>query len=89
MIQGISVLGYFLLYTVYVEICTAVSFPLLRKLKVYPFFEQISKTFSKKAVFCVRNGSVTPRDEGSAKQTQVLLLGRRSAEDVAGLEPRL
>ena len=26
-LQGISVLGYFLLYTVYVEICTAVSFP--------------------------------------------------------------
>ena len=30
----------------------------------------------------MRNGSVTPREEGSAKQTQVMLLGRWSAEDV-------
>ena len=37
----------------------------------------------------MRNGSVTHRDEGSAKQTQVLLLGRRSTEDVTWLEPRL
>ena len=51
MIQGIPVLGYFLLYTVYVEICTAVSFPLSRKLKVYRFSEPFSETFSKKAVF--------------------------------------
>ena len=76
MIQGISVLGYFLLYTVYAKNCTVVSFPLSRALKVYPFSETISKTFSKKAVFCVRNGSVTPRDEGFAKQMQVLLLSR-------------
>ena len=30
----------------------------------------------------MRNGSVTPRKEGSAKQTQVMLLGRWSDEDV-------
>ena len=30
----------------------------------------------------MRNGSVTPREEGSAKQTQVMLLGGWSAEDV-------
>ena len=35
----------------------------------------------------MRNGSVTPREEGSAKQTQVLLLGRWSAEDVTKFEP--
>ena len=35
----------------------------------------------------MRNGSVTPRDEGSAKQTQVLLLGRWSADDVTKFEP--
>jgi hypothetical protein len=29
----------------------------------------------RKAVFCVRNGSVTPREEGFTKQTQVMLLG--------------
>jgi hypothetical protein len=27
-------------------------------------------------VFCVSNGSVTPKEEGFAKQTQVMLLGR-------------
>ena len=32
--------------------------------------------------FCVRNGSVTPREEGLAKQTQVKLLGGWSADDV-------
>ena len=37
-------------------------------------------------LFCVRNGSVTPMEEGSAKQTQVMLLGEWSADDVA---PRL
>ena len=35
----------------------------------------------------MRNGSVTPREDGSAKQTQVLLLGRWSAEDVTKFEP--
>ena len=35
----------------------------------------------------MRNGSITPRDEGSAKQTQVLLLGRWSSEDVTKFEP--
>ena len=35
-----------------------------------------------KAVFCVRNGSVTPRKEGFAKQPQVMLLGGWSTEDV-------
>ena len=33
--------------------------------------------------FCVRNGSVTPREEGSAKQTQVMLLGGWFADNVA------
>ena len=37
----------------------------------------------------MRNGSLTPRDDGSAKQTQVMLLGKRFAEDVVWLEPRL
>ena len=44
--------------------------------------EPFSKTFSMKAVFCVRNGSVTPREEGFAKQPQVMLLGGWSTEDV-------
>ena len=30
----------------------------------------------------MRNGSVTPREEGSAKQTQIMLLGGWSAKDV-------
>ena len=30
----------------------------------------------------MRNGSVTPKEEGSAKQTQVMLLGGWSVEDV-------
>ena len=30
----------------------------------------------------MRNGSVTPREEGFAKQTQVMLLGGWSADDV-------
>ena len=30
----------------------------------------------------MRNGSVTPREEGSAKQTQVMLLREWSADDV-------
>jgi hypothetical protein len=37
----------------------------------------------RKAVFCVRNGSATPKEEGFAKQTQIMLLGRWCAEDVA------
>ena len=37
---------------------------------------------AQKGCFCVRNGSVTPREEGLAKQTQVRLLGGRSAYDV-------
>ena len=60
-----------------------------RKLKVYNFYEPFSETFSKEADLCVRNGLVTPRDEGFAKQTQVMLLGRWYAEDVAQLEPWL
>ena len=36
-----------------------------------------------KGCFSVRNGSVKPREEGSAKQTQVMLLRRWSADDVA------
>ena len=51
MIQGVQVLEYFLSYTVHIQICTAVSFPLSRKLKVYHFSEPFSETFSKKAVF--------------------------------------
>ena len=35
----------------------------------------------------MRNGSVTPRKEGSAKQTQVMLLEGWSAEDVAQALP--
>ena len=31
----------------------------------------------------MRNGSATTREEGSVKQTQVMLLGGWSAEDVA------
>jgi hypothetical protein len=36
----------------------------------------------KTAVFRVRNGSVTPREEGFAKQTQVMLFGKWSANVV-------
>ena len=36
----------------------------------------------RKAVFCVRNGSVTPGKESLATQTQVMVLGRWSVEDV-------
>ena len=50
--------------------------------KDLPFSEPFSKTFSMKAVFCVRNGSVAPREEGFAKQPQVMLLGGWSTEDV-------
>ena len=31
----------------------------------------------------MRNGSVSPREEGFAKQTQLLLLGKWSADDVS------
>ena len=44
-------LPYFLSYTVHAYICTVVSFPLSRKLKVYRFSEPFSETFSKKAIF--------------------------------------
>jgi hypothetical protein len=37
---------------------------------------------SEKGCFRVRNGSATPREEGFAKQTQVMLLGGLSVEDV-------
>ena len=36
----------------------------------------------KKAVFCVRNGSVMPRKEGFAKHTPVMLLEGWSTDDV-------
>jgi hypothetical protein len=36
-----------------------------------------------KRLFCVRNGSVTPREVGFAKQTQVMLLEGWSVDDVA------
>ena len=42
----------------------------------------MTNNFSPNQVFCVRNGSVTPREEGFAKQTQVMLLGRWLVEDV-------
>jgi hypothetical protein len=38
---------------------------------------------AQKGCFCVRNGSLTPREEGFAKQTHVMLLGGWCAEDVA------
>ena len=60
-----------------------------RKLKVYRFSEPISETFSRKAVFCVRNGSVTPREEGFTKQTQVMLLGGWCAEACRGQDPEI
>ena len=50
--------------------------------KDLPFSEPFSKTFSRKAVLCVRNGSVTPRAEGFARQPRVMLLGGWSTEDV-------
>jgi hypothetical protein len=50
--------------------------------KDLPFSEPFSKTFSMKVIFCVRDGSVTPREKGSAKRTQVMLLGGWSTEDV-------
>ena len=34
----------------------------------------------------MRNGSITPREEGFAKQTQVMLLGRWLVEDVESSE---
>ena len=37
----------------------------------------------------MRNGSVAPKEDGSAKQTQILLLGRWSAEDVTEFKPLL
>jgi len=45
-------------------------------------FEERLKTVQK-GCFCVRNGSVTPREEGFTKQTQVVLLGGWCAKDVA------
>jgi hypothetical protein len=36
---------------------------------------------AQKGCFCVRNGSVTPREEGLAKQMQIRLLGGWSADD--------
>jgi hypothetical protein len=59
---------------------------LLGKVTTYEYKSENSgkwQTFSRKGVFRVGNGSVTPREEGSAKQTQVMLLGGWSAEDVA------
>ena len=38
---------------------------------------------AQKDCFCVRNNSVTPREESCAKQTQVMLLGGWSTDDVA------
>jgi hypothetical protein len=41
-----------------------------------------SERLRKRLFFCVKNGSATRREEGFAKQTQVMLLGKWSAEDV-------
>jgi hypothetical protein len=38
---------------------------------------------AQKGCFCVRNGSIKPTEEGFTKQTQVMLLGKWCAEDVA------
>jgi hypothetical protein len=37
---------------------------------------------AQKGCFCVRIGSVTPREEGFAKKMQVMLLGGWSADDM-------
>ena len=65
----------FVIHGVCINLCCS-KFPLSRKLKVYRCSEPFYETFSKKAIGQARNGSVTPRDEGFAKQTQVMLLGR-------------
>ena len=65
----------FVIHGVCINLCCS-KFPLSRKLKVHRCSEPFYETFSKKAVGQARNGSVTPRDEGSAKQTQVMLLGK-------------
>ena len=44
-------------------------------------FEERLRT-AQKGCFCVRNGSVTPRQEGFAKQKQGRLLGGWSSDDV-------
>ena len=49
----------------------------------YILYEERLRGTAQKGCFCVRNGSATPREEGFAKQTQVMLLGRWCAEDVA------
>ena len=50
-------------------------------LEVYRVFNRV-RNGSKRMSFCVRNGSVTPREESFAKQTQVMLFGGWSADDV-------
>ena len=63
-------------YTVYTAVvCTQLSLVLFR---VRNGSERL-----RKAVCGVRNGSVAPREESFAKQTQVMLLRRWFAEDVA------
>ena len=44
---------------------------------------------AQKGCFCVRNGSVTPREEGFTKQTQVMLLGGWCAEAYRGQDPEI
>ena len=44
---------------------------------------------AQKGCFCVRNGSVTPREEGFTKQTQVMLLGGWCAEACRGQDPEI
>jgi hypothetical protein len=46
------------------------------------FCEERLRT-AQKGCFCVRNGSVTLGEESFAKQTQVMLLGRWFAQDMA------
>jgi hypothetical protein len=51
-------------------------------LKVLENGSEISRSLVGRPFFCVRNGSITPRKEGFAKQPQVMLLGGWSIEDV-------
>ena len=47
------------------------------------FVREMAQNGLRMCVFCARNGSVTPKKEGLAKQMQVMLLGGPSAEYVA------
>jgi hypothetical protein len=49
----------------------------------YILFEERLRGMAQKGCFLREERSVTPREEGFAKQTQVTLLGQWRAEDVA------